>query len=69
MIASRLNEGTTPDVPPPSDLGIDTTLRALGLRLKRETSPNQFHPTSGTLLDFTSDFYSTAIGSKFSFQA
>lgn len=68
-ISLRLSEGTTPDVPPPPDLGIHTTLRALGLRLNRETSPNRFYPTSGTLLDFTSDFFSEALGSKYSFQA
>ena len=64
VIVSRLNEGTTPDVPPPPDLGIDTTLRALGLRLKRETSPNRFYPTSGTSLDFTSDFYLRGLGEQ-----
>jgi hypothetical protein len=69
VIVSRLNEGTTPDVPPPPDLGLHTTLRALGLRLKRETSPNRFYPTSGTQPDFTSDFFSEALGSKYSFQA
>jgi hypothetical protein len=69
VIVSRLNEGTTPDVPPPPDLGLHTTLRALGLRLKRETSPNRFYPTSGTQLDFTSDVFSEALGSKYSFQA
>jgi hypothetical protein len=67
-IVTRLSGGTTP-VPPPPNLGIQTTLRALGLRLKRETSPNRFYPTSGTLLDFTSDFFSEALGSKYSFQA
>jgi len=69
VISSRLSEGIAPDVPPPPDLGIHTTLRALGLRLNRETSPNRFYPTSGTLLDFTSDFFSQALGSKYSFQA
>ena len=68
-ISLRLSEGATPDVPPPPDLGIHTTLRALGLRLNRETSPNRFYPTSGTLLDFTSNFFSEALGSKYSFQA
>jgi outer membrane protein assembly factor BamA len=37
--------------------------------LNRETTTNRFHPTSGTLLDFTSDFFSEALGSKYSFQA
>src|SRR5246127_2078575 len=69
VISSRLSEGIAPDVPPPPDLGIHTTLRALGLRLNRETSPNRFYPTSGTLLDFASDFFSQALGSKYSFQA
>ena len=69
VISTRLNDGIASDVPPPPDLGIHTTLRALGLRLNRETSPNRFYPTSGTLLDFTSDFFSQALGSKYSFQA
>jgi len=69
VISTRLSEGIASDVPPPPDLGIHTTLRALGLRLKRETSHNRFYPTSGTLLDFTSDFFSEALGSKYSFQA
>jgi hypothetical protein len=69
VIVSRLSEGTMPDVPPPPDLSLHTTLRALGVHLNRETSPNRFYPTSGTLLDFTSDFFSEALGSKYSFQA
>ena len=69
VIVSRLSEGTTPDVPPPPDLSLHTTLRALGLRLNRETSPNRFYPTTGTLLDFTSDFFSQSLGSKYTFQA
>ena len=69
VISTRLSDGIASDVPPPPDLGIHTTLRALGLRLNRETSPNRFYPTSGTLLDFTSDFFSQALGSKYSFQA
>jgi hypothetical protein len=62
VIVSRLSEGTTPDVPPPPDLSLHTTLRALGLRLNRDTSPNRFYPTTGTLLDFTSDFFSEGLG-------
>jgi hypothetical protein len=53
----------------PPDLGLHTTLRALGLRLNRETTDNRFHPTKGTLLDFTSDFFSEALGSKYTFQS
>ena len=69
VIVTRLSEGTTSDVPPPPDLGLHGTLRALGLHLKRETSANRFYPASGTLLDFASDFFSEALGSKYSFQA
>ena len=32
VVAPRVPEGTTPDVPPPPDLGITSTLTALGLR-------------------------------------
>jgi outer membrane protein assembly factor BamA len=37
--------------------------------LNRDTTPNRFYPTSGTILDFTSDFFAEALGSKYSFQA
>src|SRR4051812_352565 len=59
----------TSTVTDPSDLGLHTTLRALGLRLNRETTDNRFHPTRGTLLDFTSDFFSQSLGSKYTFQS
>jgi outer membrane protein assembly factor BamA len=59
----------TSSVTDPPDLGLHTTLRALGLRLNRETTANRFYPTSGTLLDFTSDFFSQSLGSKYTFQA
>jgi hypothetical protein len=69
VIATRLDQRAASEVEPPADIGLHTTLRALGIRLKRETSPNRFYPTTGTSLDFTSDFFSEALGSKYSFQA
>jgi hypothetical protein len=63
----RPSSGQLP--PLPSGLGIHTTLRALGVRLIRDTRPNQFYPTTGTKLEFTSDFFSQALGSKYSFQS
>lgn len=68
IVKRHTSETATQPLPPP-DLGFHTALRALGLRLNRETTPNRFYPTSGTLLDFTSDFFSQALGSKYSFQA
>jgi outer membrane protein assembly factor BamA len=56
-------------VPLPQDLGLHTTLTAVGFRLDRDTRPNRFYPTGGTLLDFTSDFFSQGLGSKYSFQS
>jgi hypothetical protein len=56
-------------VPLPPDLGLHTALTAVGFRLLRDTRPNRFYPTSGTLLDFTSDFFSQGLGSKYSFQS
>jgi hypothetical protein len=44
-------------------------MRALGLRLIRDTRPNQFYPIAGEKLEFTSDFFMQSLGSKFSFQA
>jgi Omp85 superfamily domain len=58
------------DVPPaPPDLGLDTTLTAVGVTLTRDTSLNRFYPTSGSYFRFTSDFFSQALGSKYSFQS
>ena len=68
-IVKRHTSETATQAPPPLDLGLHTALRALGVRLNRETTPNRFYPTGGTLLDFTSDFFSQALGSKYSFQA
>jgi outer membrane protein assembly factor BamA len=44
-------------------------MRALGLRLIRDTRPNQFYPTAGEKLEFTSDFFMQSLGSKYSFQS
>jgi Omp85 superfamily domain len=56
-------------VPLPPDLGLDTKLVALGFRVDRDTRPNRFYPTAGTFLDFTADFFSEDLGSKYSFQS
>jgi Omp85 superfamily domain len=67
FLTLRPNNG---DIPPlPSGFGIHTTMRALGLRLMRDTRPNQFYPTSGEKIEFTSDFFMQSLGSKYSFQA
>src|SRR5438034_8237156 len=56
-------------IPLPPDLGLNTNLTAVGFRLTRDTSPNRFYPTAGTFLDFTADFFSQGLGSKYSFQS
>jgi hypothetical protein len=68
-IAVRSGTDVPPEPAPPPDIGLHTTLRALGLRLNRDTRPNRFYPATGTLLEFTSDFFSEGLGSKYSFQA
>lgn len=60
---------TSTDVQTPPDIGLHTTLRALGLRVHRDTTPNRFYPTAGSILDFTSDFFSQGLGSKYFFQS
>jgi len=60
------NSGTFP-LPP--EVGLHTSLTAVGIRLQRDTRPSRFYPTGGTLLDFTSDFFSQGLGSKYSFQS
>jgi hypothetical protein len=56
-------------VPIPPEAGLETTLRAIGVELSRDTRPNRFYPTTGMLFDVVSDFYSQELGSKFSFQS
>jgi len=61
---------TNNNLPPlPPGYGIHNTLRALGFRMIRDTRPNQFFPTAGEKLQFTSDFFMQSLGSKYSFQA
>jgi len=62
------NENTG-SAPLPPDIGLQTTLTALGFRVLRDTRPNRFYPTGGMLIDFTSDFFSQGLGSKYSFQS
>ena len=57
------------DVTPPPDVGIHTGLTAVGLHANRDTRPNRFYPEKGTFFDFTSMFFSDALGSKYSFES
>ena len=57
------------NVPIPPDIGLHTTLTAIGAQMTRDTSPNRFYPTSGSFFSFTSDFFSQTLGSKYSFQS
>lgn len=66
-ITLRPSTGEGP--PPPPDLGLSTTLTAIGATLTRDTTLNRFYPTNGTYFRFTSDFFSQTLGSKYSFQS
>lgn len=65
-ISLRTNET---GAPLPADLGLHTSLTALGFRVNRDTRPSRFYPDTGTLFDFTADFFSQGLGSKYSFQS
>jgi hypothetical protein len=61
---------TNENIPPlPPGIGIHNTLRALGVRMTRDTRPNLFYPTAGEKLEFTSDFFMQSLGSKYSFSS
>jgi hypothetical protein len=55
--------------PIPPEAGLHSDLTSIGARLNRDTRPNHFYPLSGTFFTFTSDFFSQALGSKYSFQS
>jgi hypothetical protein len=67
LITLNGSRRSSADLPP--DVGLQTRLTSMGIRLVRDTRPNRFYPTSGTLFNFTSDFFSQALGSKYSFQS
>jgi outer membrane protein assembly factor BamA len=56
-------------IAPPPDTGIQTRLTAVGFHANRDTRLNRFYPEQGTLFDFTSMFFSDALGSKYSFES
>jgi outer membrane protein assembly factor BamA len=53
----------------PPEIGIHSNLTSIGIRLNRDTRGNHFYPIDGTFFTFTSDFFSNALGSKYSFQS
>jgi len=65
-ITLRLN---FPNFPIFNGLGLHTNLTSVGIRLNRDTRPNHFYPQSGSFFVATTDFFSQALGSKYSFQA
>jgi Omp85 superfamily domain len=67
FLTVRPNSVTNFPIPP--NIGLHTNLTAIGAKITRDTSPNRFYPTTGTYFDFASDFYSQALGSKYSFQS
>jgi Omp85 superfamily domain len=67
LITIRNVNSDNSSVPP--DVGLNTALTALGFRLERDTRPNRFYPTKGSLLDFRADFFAQVLGSKYSFQS
>src|SRR5271168_2589099 len=56
-------------VPIPPEVGLHSNLTSIGARVTRDTRPNHFYPLSGTFFTFTSDFFSQALDSKYSFQS
>jgi outer membrane protein assembly factor BamA len=67
FLTVRPNRATNFPIPP--EAGIHSNLTAIGAQLTRDTSLNRFYPTGGTFFTFTSDFFSDALGSKYSFQS
>jgi hypothetical protein len=67
FITVNPNSGSALPIPP--EVGLHTTLTAIGAALTRDTNPNRFYPTNGTYFSFTSDFFSQSLGSKYSFQS
>jgi hypothetical protein len=54
-----------PNLPP---LHVGFVMRAIGLKVERDTTPNRFYPLKGSMINFSADFFSQDIGGTFSFQ-
>jgi hypothetical protein len=67
LLTVRPNNDTSFPIPP--EVGFHTNLTSLGARLTRDTRPDRFYPVSGTYFNFTSDFFSQGLGSKYSFES
>jgi outer membrane protein assembly factor BamA len=66
LIVSRDDSSKTSENGQPESPGQTQTIFE---HLERDKRSNHFYPTTGTLVDFTSDFFSQALGSKYSFQS
>jgi len=64
-----LKPNSESSVPIPPDVGLRTTLVSLGATVTRDTSVNRFYPTQGTFFTFSPDFFSQALGGKYTFQS
>lgn len=62
LITIRPSSSTDVTIPP--NIGLNTTLRGIGINLTRDTSGNRFYPNNGTFFDFSSKFFSQFLGSK-----
>ena len=67
LVSVEPSSGNTPPIP--SDIGLRTNLRAVGLEVLRDSRPNRFYPLGGSYFDFTSNFFAKNLGSKYSFQS
>ncbi|HTQ96447.1 MAG TPA: BamA/TamA family outer membrane protein, partial [Candidatus Acidoferrum sp.] len=67
LITVNANSSDSPLVPP--DTGLTTNLRAIGFDVLRDSRINRFYPTQGMFLQFSGDFFSQGLGSKYSFQS
>ena len=59
----------SPPIIPLPDIGLHTELVSLGFVVNRDTRPNRFYPLSGSFVNFTSDFFSQGLGSKYTFES
>ena len=65
LAAQNRDEQQPPELPP---LGMGLNLRAVGLKIERDTVANRFYPVNGTSTQFSADFFSGGLGSTFTYQ-
>ena len=68
-LTARLPVNQVPPIPVPPAAELRSQTAAFGFRIQQDRRNETFYPRTGSLLDFTADFFRDVYGSKFNYQS